>query len=145
MSDTTPPPPPDGGFTPPPPPPGYGAPGYGAPGYGAPGYGPPPPGMPYGAPGGYGGAPVQNQKALWSMILGIVGLLCCVIGGIVAIIIGGQAKAEIAGSGGTQTGEGMAKAGVIMGWISIGLTILGIVAYIAIFAIAGVSSSTTGY
>lgn len=82
-------------------------------------YPPPPPGgMP--APGGYGGAPQQNKKALWSMILGILGLVCCgFFTGIPALILGNQAKQEIAASGGTQSGAGMAQAGFILGIISI--------------------------
>jgi hypothetical protein len=81
------------------------------------------------APGGYGGVPQQNKKALWSMILGILGLVCCGFAGIAALILGNQAKQEIAASGGTQTGEGMAKAGVILGIISIVILIFGTVFY----------------
>lgn len=111
-----PPPPPGGGYTPPPPPPGYGQPEGG--------YGAPPPG--YGGPA-YGGAPVQNKKALWSLILGILGFVCCgVVLGIVAIVLGQQAKGEIAASNGMQTGEGMAKAGVILGIIAIVVNLVSI-------------------
>jgi len=39
------------------------------------------------------------------MILGIVSVLCCgIFAGIPAIILGNQAKGEIAASGGAQTG-----------------------------------------
>lgn len=76
--------------------------------------------------------PQTNQKALWSMILGILSLVCCgLLAGIPALILGNSAQKEIAASGGAQSGEGMAKAGVILGWISIALSILGL-----IFAIA---------
>jgi len=59
------------------------------------------PTMPTGTPG-----PPVNQKALWSMILGIVAIfgLCCVIGGFVgipAIVLGFLARSEITRSGGT--------------------------------------------
>ena len=92
-------------------------------------YPPPPPGGAP-APGGYGGVPQQNKKALWSMILGILGLVCCgFFTGVPALIIGNQAKQEIAASGGTQTGEGMAKAGVILGIIAIVFGIIGAIVY----------------
>lgn len=82
---------------------------------------PPPPGM-----GGY--PPQTNQKALWSMILGILSLvLCGILAGIPAIILGSSAQKEIGRSGGMQTGQGMAKAGLILGWISVALTVLVIV------------------
>ena len=69
--------------------------------------------------------PQTNQKALWSMILGILSLVCCgLLAGIPALILGNTAQKEIAASGGAQSGEGMAKAGVILGWISIALSVL---------------------
>ncbi len=77
---------------------------------------PPPPGTPpYGAPGQP--APT-NQKAVWSLVLGILGLVCCgFITGIPALILGRSAQAEITATG--QGGAGMAKAGVILGIIAI--------------------------
>ncbi len=84
-------------YTPPPPPPGGAAPG-----------------------GGYAAAPKANQKAIWALVLGILSLVCCsVVTGIPALILGQMAKKEIDGSGGAQTGRGMATAGVILGIISI--------------------------
>jgi hypothetical protein len=83
---------------------------------------PPPPGT-----GGYA-MPQTNQKALWSMILGILSLVCCgLLAGIPALILGNTAQKEIAAAGGAQSGEGMAKAGVILGWISIALSVLGLI------------------
>lgn len=122
-----PPPPPDqpddSGSTPPPPPPPYGAP---PPAYGAPPPAPPPPGYPY-AGGGYA-VPAGNQKALWSMIIGILSLVCCgLVTGIIAIVLSQQAKREIAASGGMQTGAGQAQAGFVLGIIGVALTVLGIV------------------
>lgn len=138
MSNTPPPPPPEQGGsgdtpgevpgatppvygTPPPPPPGYGEPGYGAPppppGYGGPGYGGPP----------AGGPPKNSSKAVAALVVGIIspilGLCCAIIGlvGIVAVVLGRSAQKEIAASGGRLTGEGMAKAGVILGYIGISL------------------------
>lgn len=104
MSYDAPPPPP------PPPPPSDGTP-------------PPPPPMPYGQP--YGAAPTggTNQKALWAMILGILSLCCGFLLGIPAIILGVIGGKEIAASGGMQQGEGMAKAGLILGVIG---TVIGI-------------------
>ena len=117
----------DSGSTPPPPPsqPPYGGtpPPYGS----APP--PPPPGYGYPAGGGYA-VPAGNKKALWSMILGIVSLVCCgVVTGVVAIILAQQAKQEIAASGGMQTGAGQAQAGFILGIIGCALSVIGIILY----------------
>lgn len=121
----TPPPPPEGGSeetpgsTPPPPPPGYGAappppPGYGS---GDAGYG-----GGYGGPA-YAGPPRNSSKAVAALVIGIVspvlGFCCAIIGlvGIVAVVLGRSAQKEIALSMGALTGEGMAKAGVVLGII----------------------------
>lgn len=92
---------------------------------------PPPPGGGYGQPAPYGGgmAPQgNNQKALWSLILGIVGILCCgVFTGIPAMILSKSAEKEIAQTG--QQGAGMAKAGFILGIVSIALFVLAIILY----------------
>lgn len=129
MSDTTPPPPPPGGQGPNPPSEGggYGAPppgGYG--GYGAP---PPPPGAP-GGYGGYGAAPQgSNKKAVWSLVLGIIGILCCgFLTGIPAVILGKMAQKEIDATGGGQ-GRGMATAGFVLGIIAIAFGILNIILF----------------
>ena len=85
----------------------------------------------------YGGVPQQNQKALWSLITGITSIplvLCCGLLGIAlgatAIVLGLNAKGEIARSGGLQTGAGMAQAGWICGVVGI---VISIAATAAIF------------
>ena len=98
---------------------------------------PPPPG----SPGASGAAPQQNKRAVWSMILGIVGLvgLCCTIGGFLgvpAIILGVAARNEVARSNGAQTGSGMAIAGIVTGAIAA----LGAIAMIVVFAFDGTIS-----
>jgi putative exporter of polyketide antibiotics len=100
--------------------------------------GPPPP---PGAPGGYGYAqPKTNQKAIWSLVLGILGLVCCgFITGIPALILGNIAKKEIAASGGAETGTGMAQAGFVLGIISIALGVLTLI----LFAVGAVSMPST--
>ena len=49
----------------------------------------------------------------------VLGFCCAIIGlvGIIAIFMGRSAQKEIALSGGALTGEGMAKAGVVLGII----------------------------
>ena len=120
--------------------PGYGQgqqPGYGQdqPGYGQgqqPGYeqGYPPA---YGQqPGpGAGSTPKTNGKALASLITGISTLVlswCCGLGiiGLVAVFLGFKARSEIRSSGGTQSGEGLALAGIITGAIATLIGLLGL-------------------
>ncbi len=80
--------------------------------------------------------PSTNTMALVSLIAGIVGLTFFpFIGSIVAVITGNIGRKEIAASAGTQTGDGMAKAGLIMGWIGIGLGVIGICLACAFFVL----------
>jgi Domain of unknown function (DUF4190)/Septum formation len=110
------PPPPGGsggGWTPPPPYPGYSAPGY--------------PGGGYGYSGPYPAQPPANEPlSIWSLVLGIVSFVVCpLLAAIPAIITGAKAKKSIDRSGGMKTGRGMAQAGFILGWVNIGLSIVG--------------------
>lgn len=77
---------------------------------------PPPGGAPYGAPASRGGG-----KAVWSLVCGIVGLLCFgIILGPVAIVLGRAAQRE--GRPG-----GMARAGEILGYVDLALFVVGII------------------
>jgi putative exporter of polyketide antibiotics len=102
--------------------------------------GPPPPPDPSGGYG-YGYAqPKTNQKAIWALVLGILGLVCCgFIAGIPAVILGNSAKKEIAASGGAETGAGMAQAGFVLGIIAIALGVLGLI----LFAVGGLHMPST--
>ncbi len=81
-------------------------------------YNQPPPPPEYGAPGGgYGAVPQgTNQKAIWSLVTGIVGLLCCGVLGPVAIFLSNNAKKEMGAS--NQQGGGLATAGLVLGIIA---------------------------
>lgn len=96
--------------------------------------------QPYGAPpppgGGMGGAPAPpptNGKATGSLVASVLGFFCG-IGFIVGLILGYSARKEIQASGGQQGGEGLATAGIVIGWVGVALTILGIVAFVLLFA-----------
>ncbi len=68
----------------------------------------------------------NSTMAIISLVTGILGLtLVPVIGGVVALITGYMAKREIRDSGGALGGDGLATAGIVMGWIAVGLAILG--------------------
>jgi len=88
----------------------------------------PPPGGGYGQQPGYGApVPDNSSKATWALVLGILSIVCCgIFAGIPAIILGQQVMKE----GGPNAGKG--KAGFILGIISIGLSVLGIIFQIAI-------------
>ena len=94
-----------------------GQPQYGQPQqYGQPLYGQP---QQYGQPYPYPYAPPQrtNGMAIASMVLGILWLYW--IGSILALVFGYVAKKQIRERG--EAGGGMATAGIVLGWIGVGL------------------------
>jgi len=72
-------------------------------------------------------APQNSGMAIGSLIASILELtLLPTIGSIVGLVLGYMARNQIRDSGGTIGGEGLAQAGIIIGWIGIGLTVIGI-------------------
>jgi hypothetical protein len=81
-----------------------------------------------------------DGQAVAALIFGIVGLVVCpLIPSIVAVILGSQARARIA-SNPDLDGDGLAKAGVILGWVGIGLSALGVVFVVLAFALGAAGS-----
>lgn len=75
----------------------------------------------------YSTAPPNSSLAIVSLVAAILGFtLLPFIGSIVAVITGMMAKKEIEESAGTLGGEGLAQAGLIVGWIGIALGVVGI-------------------
>jgi competence protein ComGC len=70
-------------------------------------------------------SPRTSPAAIWSLILGILGLTCfAFFTGVPAVICGHIAQARIKRSGGLLGGSGLALAGLITGYISIVLGLL---------------------
>jgi hypothetical protein len=94
-----------------PPPPGYGHGGYGQAPYGQPGYGQP----------GYGQPRQTSPLAIVSLVLGILGLPCCMffVLGIAAVVTGLIGRKQIRESQGRLKGDGMALAGIVLGVVAV--------------------------
>jgi hypothetical protein len=76
--------------------------------------------------------PATPGSATAALILGICGLLVCgVILGPLAIVYGNKARREIDSSGGRLGGRGMATAGLVLGWVALGLWAIWIIIFIA--------------
>lgn len=87
-------------------------------------------GLPYGGtPGGPGGPIVQAGQteplAIWSLVLGILSMLCCtfLIVGAGAVVTGHLALSSLKKNP-TRQGRGMAIAGLVMGYLSIVIGVL---------------------
>jgi hypothetical protein len=74
-----------------------------------------------------------NATAIAAMVVSLVSLATCTLLGAVGIYLGHKAQQEIAARG--EEGEGMAKAGIIVGWVALGLTLLWVCAAIGIIGL----------
>lgn len=96
----------------------------------------------------YAAAPPQTHTlAIVSLIFGILGVtgMCAGVGPIVALITGNMARRDIQADPARYTGDGLAKAGVIMGWIGVAFTVLALCAVIAYFVFVGLIIGTQGF
>lgn len=71
------------------------------------------------------GGPRTNGLAIASLACSVGSLLVCGISAVAGVVLGHLARRQIRRSGGTQTGDGMAIAGLVIGY----LILAGIVAF----------------
>lgn len=82
--------------------------------------------------------------ALASLVLGIGGLtILPLLGSILAIFFGYMARRDIRSRPSELTGEGLALAGIVMGWIAVGLSVLGLL-FVGSIGFCGVCGSLAG-
>lgn len=98
--------------------------GYPASGYAAPGYQP---------QYGYPAAPSTNGLAIAALVCSIAGVATCITAPVGAIL-GHVARRQIRERG--EAGDGMALAGIIVGWIITGLMLLLIAFYVVVIVLA---------
>jgi len=88
----------------------------------------------------------RNDLGVWSLVLGIAGLVlgCVFFTGVPAVVVGMRARRAVAE--GQANNPGLATAGIVLGWISIGLGVVAVLAIIPliILGIALPFAFTTG-
>jgi hypothetical protein len=73
-----------------------------------------------------------SSLAVASLVSGILGwTLLPLLGTLVAIITGHMARAEIGRSNGQLDGDGLAVAGLVLGWVAVALWVVGLVVLFA--------------
>ena len=96
----------------------------------------PPPAEPLPAPAAFNPAPSTPTSglAIASLVAGLLGwTLLPWLGSLVAVVTGHMARAEIRRLNGALDGDGLAIAGLVLGWTMLVLSILGILAIILFF------------
>lgn len=100
--------------------------------------------QPYGQPGGYYAgpmAPATSGYAIASLICSLLGFIGVFgFGPILGIIFGHMAIREIDRSNGHLQGRGLAQAGLILGYIALGLVLL-VVLFIVVSIIVGTGAA----
>jgi len=89
-----------------------------------------PPALAHGAIYPYPNQPSTNGMAVAALVCSLAGLLCG-IGAILGIVFGFVARSQIRQSGGTQKGDGMALAGIIIGFAVIAIAVIVIIIAVA--------------
>lgn len=115
--------------------------------------GPPDQPQPPGTPGGYpatadqvpgaGGMPSgypgqqTNPLAIASLVCSLVGVLgCCGVPSILGVIFGHIARGQIRRAPAQYSGDGLALAGLIIGYVATALFVVLLLVYVCIFAVA---------
>lgn len=80
-------------------------------------------------------APRQTSSyAVIALVAGILGwTLLPFLGSIGGIIFGHMARGEIRRSNGQLDGDGLAITGLVLGWVSVAMWVLGILAFVLFF------------
>jgi hypothetical protein len=87
---------------------------------------------------------VRPHRGGLILALGILGLVCCFICGIIAWVMGNNDLKEMAAGRMDSSGQGLTQAGKICGMISVILQIVGFVIWMLFMSLGIVSSFTQG-
>ena len=88
-------------------------------------------------------APPNDSQATLSLVLGIIGVLCCGLLAPVALFIGNSSRRRIQASGGALGGYGLATAGFVLGIIGTIFLAIGVIIVI-VRIIEAASTASTG-
>lgn len=89
-----------------------------------------------GSPFGAASAQQTSVLAILSLVAGVLSWVALpVLSAIAAVVLGYQARKEIAHSGGAVGGDGLATAGLWLGWINLALGVLGVL--VVVFCLLG--------
>ncbi|MFN0009134.1 MAG: hypothetical protein ACKVXR_14620 [Planctomycetota bacterium] len=89
------------------------------------------------------GSALRPHRGTLVLVLGILGIVCCMPCGIVAWVLGNQDLKEMAAGSMDPTGLGMTKAGKILGIISVALAVVGLIVWGAMIAL-GLAAGAAG-
>jgi hypothetical protein len=84
---------------------------------------------------------LKPHRGVLVLVLGILGIVCCFICGIIAWVFGSKDLKEMAAGTMDPSGKGMTQAGRICGIISVALQIIGFIIWLLIMILGGASAA----
>jgi hypothetical protein len=84
--------------------------------------------------------PLRPHRGTLILVLGILGLVCCFICGIIAWVMGNNDLRDIDAGRMDPSGRGLTQAGKICGMVSVALQIVGLLIWLMVMAI-GIGTS----
>ena len=76
-------------------------------------------------------SPKTNTTAILAMLAGVFGFCFCGLGGVLALVLGLAARAEIARSSGRESGSGLAATAIALGALNLAMVVLGLAISVA--------------
>ena len=87
-----------------------------------------------------GGQPVRPHRGVMILVFGILGIVCCLIFGIIAWVMGNGDLREMDAGRMDPSGRGLTQAGKILGIVSVALAVLGFLIWLLV---GGIGASQT--
>src|SRR3954451_23849467 len=89
--------------------------------------------------------PPTSGAATASLVLGICGLVVCpFVCSVLALVFGYQAREQIDESDGQLGGRSSAVAGIVLGWVGVGLRVLAVAAFVLLIVVCSSVSVDSG-
>ncbi len=87
------------------------------------------------------GQPMRPHRGVMILVFGILGLVCCVIFGIIAWVMGSADLREMDAGRMDPSGRGLTQAGRICGIVNVALTVVGILIWMLMIAAGAFSGA----
>lgn len=82
---------------------------------------------------------MRPHRGVMILVFGILGLVCCMIFGIIAWVMGNGDLREMDAGRMDPSGRGLTQAGKICGMVSVALAVLGVVVWILMMIVGGIA------
>ena len=80
-----------------------------------------------------------NGTAVAALVCGILGVTACpLVLSVVALVLGYNARSDLRQPGSREQGDGLATAGIVMGWIGVGISVAVALLFAGLFVVFGI-------